>query len=699
MSLPAPNLDDLRFQRDLVDEARKRIVHYCPEWTDYNLSDPGITLIELFAWMTEMMVYRLNRVPDKNYIKFLELLGLQRKPASSARTDLTFWLSVSLPISEENQQSVTVPRGFQVRSDSSADEEIIFSTDRPLEIVPPKLFQLRKPVEVNKNYFPRLGIEIFYPFDRYSPREGDMFYLGFDPANDIKGHILKLDFTNEPTEAVGIRREDPPWVWECSMGSGIWQEVPLSKFQGEKDTTGGLNNPSGSLVLYLPLEAKPDVINGQTALWVRCRIEQRNPSQGMYTESPRVLQIAAYSLGATVPATHAITVNQEFLGKSSGEPGQEFHLEHQPVLSLQKSETLWVEESRDGELVQVPWECVADFSASKRHDRHFLLDEASGHIILGPSVRQPDGTVQQYGRIPESGRSVFFSSYRYGGGSVGNLPANNLQTLTSSLAYISRVTNLGRAAGGRDQESLEEVKLRAQRELQAQKRAVTAQDYEQLTLDFSRTIARVKCVTPKVDQGRGELGVVQLLVVPAAADSLAVGDLSRMHVRENFIGELLTYLDRYRLLTTHIQVKEPEYLGVQVKAQIAVEDFSNPDIVLSRVNQHLCNYLSPLVPFPEREEEDRMLEQGWAGWPFGKNLFTAEIFALIQQVPGVKYVLDVELYSRPVNPQAESLNLEEQPPAELVEDKVIWVSEDALVCSLQHEITVVDLAEVYKERH
>ena len=98
MTLPSPNLDDLRFQRDLVDEARKRIINYCPEWTEYNLSDPGITLIELFAWMTELMIYRLNRVPDKNYIKFLEMLGLQQKPAHSARTELTFWLSANLPL-------------------------------------------------------------------------------------------------------------------------------------------------------------------------------------------------------------------------------------------------------------------------------------------------------------------------------------------------------------------------------------------------------------------------------------------------------------------------------------------------------------------------------------------------------------------------------------------------------------------------
>lgn len=699
MSLPAPNLDDLRFQKDLVDEARKRIVHYCPEWTDYNLSDPGITLIELFAWMTELMVYRLNRVPDKNYLKFLELLGLKRKPASSARTDLTFWLSVSLPISPENQQSVIIPRGFQVRSDSAAGDEVVFSTDRALEIVPPKLFQLRKSDEVNKNYFPRLGIETFYPFDRFNPQEGNMFYMGFDPANDIRGHILKLNFTSEPTEAVGIRREDPPWVWECSMGDGSWKEVPLSSFQGEKDTTGGLNNPSGSLVLYLPIEARPDTVNGQTAIWVRCRLEQRNPSQGMYTESPRVLQIEAYSIGAAVPATHAITVEHEFLGKSTGEPGQEFHLEHSPVLSLQEGETLMVEEFRNGEVVQVPWKYTADFANSKPYDRHFKLDEAEGRIVLGPSVRQPDGTVLQYGRIPESGRALYFSSYRHGGGAVGNLPVNNLQTLASSLAYISRVTNLGRAYGGRNQESLEEVKLRAQRELQAQKRAVTFDDYEQLTLDFSRTIARVKCITPKVNEERGELGIVNLLVVPAVADSLEAADLSRLQLRENFVGELLAYLDRYRLLTTHVRVNAPDYLGIQVKARIAVDDFSNPDTVLKRVDQHLRNYLNPLVPFPEREEEDHLLEPGWSGWPFGKDLFVAEIFALIQRVPGVKYVLDVELYSRPVEPGKESLNLEVQPSAAPVQDKVIWVDDQTLLCSLEHEITAVSLSDFYKEQH
>ncbi len=80
MALPAPNLDDRRFQ-DLVDDAKRLVQQRCPEWTDHNVSDPGVTLIEMFAWMTDQLVYRLNRVPDRNYVKFLELIGVEPVPA------------------------------------------------------------------------------------------------------------------------------------------------------------------------------------------------------------------------------------------------------------------------------------------------------------------------------------------------------------------------------------------------------------------------------------------------------------------------------------------------------------------------------------------------------------------------------------------------------------------------------------------
>ena len=92
MSLPQVELDDRRFQ-DLVNEARTRIARACPEWTEHNVSDPGITLIELFAWMTDMLVYRLNRVPDKVHVALLELLGITLAPPAPAATDVRFRLA------------------------------------------------------------------------------------------------------------------------------------------------------------------------------------------------------------------------------------------------------------------------------------------------------------------------------------------------------------------------------------------------------------------------------------------------------------------------------------------------------------------------------------------------------------------------------------------------------------------------------
>jgi hypothetical protein len=92
-ALPAPDLDDRRFQ-DLVDDAKRLVQQRCPEWTDHNVSDPGVTLIELFAWMTDQLLYRLNRVPDRHYVKFLELSGV-RATRPPPRAGVTFWLSAA----------------------------------------------------------------------------------------------------------------------------------------------------------------------------------------------------------------------------------------------------------------------------------------------------------------------------------------------------------------------------------------------------------------------------------------------------------------------------------------------------------------------------------------------------------------------------------------------------------------------------
>ncbi|UCC85686.1 MAG: putative baseplate assembly protein [Anaerolineales bacterium] len=698
MSLPAPNLDDLRFQRDLVDEARRRIIRYCPEWTDYNLSDPGITLIELFAWMTELLVYRLNRVPEKTYIKFMELLGIQLQPASSARTELTFYLSAPFPLGPEDETVAIVPRGLEVATlPTEEEEEVIFTTDQRLVIRPPRLTQLRREADFHRNYLSRLGVETFYAFDQEQPKQGDTFYLGFEAEQDLSGHILQLSFECQRTQAVGIRREDPPWVWECSIGDGRWQEVPPSTRRGERDTTGGLNNPTGRLILYLPLSMKSDRVYGRDAFWVRCRFEQRRPEQGRYSESPRIVELTAHALGAATRATHAVIVREEVLGRSNGDPGQGFHLQHAPILDLLPGETLEVEEVRDDELVFIPWQRVPDFANSDHYDRHFSLDTATGQVGFGPAIRQPDGSVCQYGRVPESGRRIRFSQYRHGGGVAGNVPEGRIQALKSAVPYVDRAINLRRAEGGRDRESLDEAKSRVARELRTQQRAVTAEDYENLAKKASRAVARARCLTPKGGDGALPPGMLDLLLVPAALDALQVGDLSKLQVDEPLQHMVVTYLDRYRLISTTLNVREPEYLGIKVQAEIVVNEYSQPEAVQARVRDSLRNFISPLA----MDEGDHTpgLEPDWEGWPFGRDLYVAELYSLIQAVPGVKHVLEVQVSQREVIPSRESLPGElqagqegpTQPELSPVKGRMLRVPDNTLLCSLDHEIEIAEL--------
>jgi predicted phage baseplate assembly protein len=702
MPLPTPNLDDLRFQRDLVDEARRRIIRYCPEWTEYNVSDPGITLIELFAWMTEQLTYRLNQVPEKNRIRFMDLMGVRLQPASSARAELTFRLSTPFPISPEDATNAVVPQGLEVATRQTDEEpEVIFTTDERLLIVPPRLTQLRREQNFNKNYLPRMGIEPFPVFGQ-PPRPGDTYYIGLDENQDLRGHILRIEFQCEETQATGVKRTDPPLVWECSLGDNQWQELAPSTLHQERDTTGGLNNPAGSITFYLPLNVRPDQVHGRRAYWLRCRLQQRRKEQGMYSQSPQIRNIAVYALGATALGTHAVIVRLETLGLSSGEPGQIFRLQHAPVLALREDEAVEVEEKRDGEWVFVPWTYVADFANSDRFDRHFSLDPATGEILFGPAIRQRDGTVRQYGRIVEAGRQIRIRQYRYGGGTVGNVPANKIDRLKSAVPYLDRVINLRRAEGGRDSESLDEAKLRAQREVRAQQRAVTSEDYEYLARNASRAVARVKSRTPD-KAANVPPGTVELLVVPAVFDALQAHDLSKLQLDGDLVKTIERYLDPYRLLTTMLRIRAPQYIGVQVAADVVVAEYSQPEAVQAKVRETLTQYLSPLALGTDNAALQETVGASWEGWPFGKALFVSEIFTLLQRVPGVKHVLEVKLSQRPLNPAQELTpapeeegQVQSQPPVDrpalsLIEQRRFEIPPDALVCSVDHQVRVVEL--------
>jgi Baseplate J-like protein len=133
MPINPPNLDD-RTHRDIMEELQRLVPKYCPEWTDHNPSDPGITLLELFSWLTEMTIYKLNMVSDKTYVALLDLVGMSLLLPQPSETYLTFEPSKVL------SSSKIVPVGTQIAtSQSEATESVVFETIEDLHLSPVKL--------------------------------------------------------------------------------------------------------------------------------------------------------------------------------------------------------------------------------------------------------------------------------------------------------------------------------------------------------------------------------------------------------------------------------------------------------------------------------------------------------------------------------------------------------------------------------
>src|SRR5215207_7097898 len=126
MPLISPPLDNRRFA-DLRDEALARIPVHTPEWTNFNRSDPGVTLVEVFAFLTESILYRANQIPERNRKKFLQLLRIPLNEATEARGLVT----ITNGVASTTPEPVVLTEGVEVRAG-----EVPFRTTRAVDVLP-----------------------------------------------------------------------------------------------------------------------------------------------------------------------------------------------------------------------------------------------------------------------------------------------------------------------------------------------------------------------------------------------------------------------------------------------------------------------------------------------------------------------------------------------------------------------------------
>jgi predicted phage baseplate assembly protein len=620
MSLPAPNLDDRKFQ-DIVSEARSLIPRYCPEWTDHNLSDPGITFIELFAWMVDILLYRLNQVPERNYIKFLDLIGIKLLPAQPAKADVTFRLSAPQP------EPVTIPKGTEVATvRTETQEAVAFTTDKDLKIVVPQMTNcsISRGGTVFHDYMPVLKKRELMEIFQKIPQENDAFYIGY--AENIAGGSLRLAFETT-VEGIGVDPNNPPLAWEFWNGEeNKWADARL-----ESDTTGGLNR-DGEIILHVPYTCQSTSVDAKDAFWIRCRAVKPRSHQPAYTASPRVRSVMTSCIGGTISSSHSFRVTNEVLGRSNGNAGQTFLLQNVPALPRDKSETLEVEKEKGG---WESWQEIEDFSASGPDAHHFMCDGVSGEIRFGPRLRQPNGEERQFGTIPPKGKRVRFSSYRCGGGVKGNVGERTLNILKSSIPYVAWVTNFEAAYGGTDFESLDHAKLRVPNVLKSRTRAVTPDDYEFLACEATKEISRAKCLVPTSLDEKGGVapGSVRVLIIPQILDGTKEISKEQLVVSERLKQIVTAYLDERRLLTAQLVVTAPEYRWISVETKIKARVKIDHRRLRGEVEKRLYHFINPVTGGSNGE-----------GWPFGRDVLAADLFTALQEIQGVDYVDDIKLF-------------------------------------------------------
>jgi len=610
MTLPTPNLDDRGFQ-DLVDEAKRLVQLRNPQWTDHNVSDPGVTLIETFAYMADQLIYRLNRVPDLHYVKFLELLGEHIIPPGAASTDLQFRLTIG------QETDVLIPEGTLVSTPRTTPAPpVTFSTSEDLTIPTVDVAQvLVKSVSGEfETHNEARAMRRDFPAFSDSPLPGDALYIGLTKA--APSCILELEFTGITSiEGIGVDPTSPPYVIEAWSGQE-WVRVEITR-----DETGGLNR-DGSMEFFVSEHASSRIA-GIEAGWIRIAVVESDVEHPRYKVSPRVSQVSADTMGGVVQAHHCEPVIDELLGPCSGAAGERLQLSRAPLVGAQLYLTVEVSESHGWET----WTRVENFAESGPSDRHFTIDDYSGELRFGPVIRQPDGSVRLYGATPPAQSMVRVPRYLVGGGREGNVDANTLTVLRSSLPFVGEVTNPRAATGGSDAESIDDLKQRAAITVRTQTRAVTARDYEMIVKAGEPSLARVTCVDAT---SLGKPGHVLVLVVPWVSQD--VSDFQLLQPGTEVLESVQAIIDYRKPLGSTVHIEPPRYLGVSVAVRIAAAAGADARVLTTRADEAIRAYLHPVTGGPRGD-----------GWPFGYPLLLADVHSVLQRIPGVAYVDVVRL--------------------------------------------------------
>jgi hypothetical protein len=675
MPIRPPALDDRSFD-DLVQELVARIPAHTPDWTNPRLGDPGRTLIELFAWLTDTLLYRVNLIPERQRFAFLRLLGAQMKPAVAARG------LVSVKLNEPDATDALILRPLAAITAPAPFETLSELTVLP---VTAEAYIKRTPTEQETADFANLvqGLDQLFGLNGAATPYvttpvfpgGAAVPEGVDitkPKSTVDGCLWLALLASKKEQVTAVRAtlgqsatggqqlisigimpaiEVPDLfasvgqkariesVWEISTGLPDGAGPSMLRVTQIADTTNGLTR-RGVARLALPSKGfigapSNDVLDAPDAGFgdKPPRLDDPDKASRLVTwlRLRPTVQLESFALSwagvNAVEIDQRQTITGRVVGQSDGSADQVLQL---PAASVEReSFALQVEDPGRGYEV---WTLTDDLATAGRDAKVYELDSEAGTVRFGDGLR---------GVIPNAQRRVRVAVIRAGGGSAGNLPpgtlsdikAKNLQN--ANITRNLKVVQMLATDGGQDAETLVQAERRIPALFRHRDRAVTGDDYERLAAETPGVrMGRVEVLPRfKPQQRRSEVpGVVSVMVLPFQAARRAPNP----RPDRPFLEAVHAYLTDRRPLATELYVIGCEYVPLAVSAAVTILDGFGQETVLNAVTEALRGYLWPLPPGGTDS----------AGWRLGRTVRDRELDVAIARVPGVDSVNEVNLFDR-----------------------------------------------------
>ncbi len=601
-------LDTTDFQ-ELVELGRSMIPTVAPLWTDHNIHDPGVMLMELVSWVADAEIYALSRTSRAEREAYGHLLGLELtgpRPASG----LVWPLAADAPVGTPVPWAVGTVIDTASRVTSDRSKAPAFYPTRRIELTTAELARLA-------TQFPDGPTR---DWTRANSQQGATFLpFGSQP---VKGVVLSLTLKGI---LIGAPKAGaPPTGAPIAIGFEILQDlaseadrrcnpvrlrVSLADEQGpwpvtvEEDTTGGLSH---SGVLLLKVDPALQGLDGVYTLSIE--------SDMGFLLPPRVQRIAlnVLPIEQVEPASETVV-----FGTNS--PDQSYTLRQSGLMYPLDAKSFTVALSNGGATLE-PWARTTDLDNAAPDAAVYAVDEARGIVMFGNGIN---------GRRPARGATLRVE-YRVTGGAKGNLPRGMQWTVVGvpgTFGLNSEVTS-----GGTDARDLAGLRAVARQNVRHARPIVTMADLQDAAQAFADLdVRRAQELLPAAGARRVSGG--RLLVAVGPHDVSADGDT--FEESSLWLGEIRRRLLPRLPLGQGLDVIGPRLVDVRVIAHVVAAPQVNPEVLRAEIERTLRAKLAITAT------------DGSRVWPFGRDVTAVTVKGWLRNVEGVGRVLEVALLSPP----------------------------------------------------